>query len=377
LRLFRKVFLLLFLQKKKALLSFLDLMRVIIHIGPQKTGTSYMQRRLYQYRDRLDRHGIAYHLPPLTQAVEAGGPRPHFSDIGVLLAHGGFERFAGELALVRENRMETLVISTEYLSKLRVDQIKPLAALLTGDQVEIYAYCRRWSDRLPSAWWQRVSTGYGVPFPEWLERTLAEATQNWLVNESLLWQRWARIFGRERIHILSYDVLVEAGQDLADDFIFERLRYDGRALGPPKRREAHVRPVPLEVEVVRNLYRAADAQRFNLTSRIKHRMLEKLREDDMEPFRGMAGGKLLSVTIDDNDPVFAPSLAAMQGWSDRLVTANISPAFMRPQAKATKVVPPEALAGPEAQAAFAAMMVGAEKLAELPPPTEHRPKLTA
>ena len=348
-------------------------MRVILHIGPQKTGTSYMQKRLYQYRDRLDRHGFAYHLPPPPGATDpATAPRPHFSDLGLLLAHGGIERFAAELAHLREERMECLIVSTEYLSKHSAEQIKPLAALFAGDQVEIYAYCRRWSDRLPSAWWQRVSTGFATPFPAWLAETLATPARNALVNESLLWQRWARVFGRQHIHILSYDVLIEAGADLADDFLYTRLDFAGRALNPPKRREVHARPPPLEVEVIRNLFRAADAANFNLTSRIKHRMLERLRDDNMEPFRSMAGGALLTVPIDDNDPVFAESLAAMQKWSDRLVTSDIAPHFMLPQVKSSKVVPPEALAGAAAQAEFAALMVGAEKLAELPAPTEHR-----
>jgi hypothetical protein len=348
-------------------------MRVILHIGPQKTGTSYMQKRLFQYRDRLGRHGFAYHLPPTTGgADQTRAPRPQFSDLGVLLAHGGIERFAAELAHMRDEGTECLIVSTEYLSKLTAGQIKPLHALFAGDEVEIYAYCRRWSDRLPSAWWQRVSTGFAQPFPAWLAETLATPARNWLVNESLLWQRWARVFGREHINILSYDVLIGAGADLADDFLFNRLNFAGRALNPPKRREVHARPPPLEVEVIRNLFRAAAAQKFNLTSRIKHRMLERLRDDNMEPFRSMAGDALLTLPIDDNDPVFTESLAAMQTWSDRLVTRDIAPHFMLPQVKSTKVVPPEALAGAAAQAAFAALMVGAEKLAELPAPTEHR-----
>jgi hypothetical protein len=356
-------------------------MRVILHIGPQKTGTSYMQKRLFQYKTRLDRHKIVYHMPPpdgaarpeqapatvqpappappkrnavharpaplevevirnlyrvaqaqkltlvprtkhrilerlreadmqpfralagdamlsvpvddnddlfegsraamqqwsdrlatrdlaphfmlpqlkslqvlppdalagaaaqdafaaLLAAGEAPAepeqtpsrrPQGRFSDLGMLLSQGGIHRFASELAELRAQKVKSLIVSAEQLANLRADQIAPLRELFAGDDVHVYIYCRRWSDRLPSAWWQRVSTGFAQPFPDWLNDTLQNANRNWVVNESLLWQRWAHLFGRKHIHILSYDVLVRAGADLAEDFLFNRLHFAGQS----------------------------------------------------------------------------------------------------------------------------------------------------
>jgi hypothetical protein len=352
-----------FLQKRTVF--FVQLMpaatrlRVLLHIGPQKTGTSYMQSRFYHVRERLRRHGIAYHLPPEDSGLGRPGFPAQASDLGTLLLHGDMSRFAADVAAVREAGLKCLLISTEMLSKLKPEQIAPLGEIFAGDTVEVYAYCRRWSDRLPSHWWQQVSTGLTTPFPQWWARALSMGARNWLVNESLVWQRWANLFGRDTVHILSYDTLRAAGVDIADDFLHDRLRWTGRLNTGAPRRDVRTMPAALEIEVLRTLHVYAAEAGVRLTAACRHAALERLRLAQYEPFRSIAGDALDTVEIDDTGPLFADSRLAMQLWQDRLATSSLSPELMLARSKPYRFVPPEALQTDAARAAFGDLLQAA------------------
>ncbi len=333
------------------------ILRVVLHIGPQKTGTSYMQSRFHHVRARLRRHGIAYHLPPENAALGSPGLSAQASDLGTLLLQGDVSRFAADVAAVRAQGMTCLLISTELLSKLRPEQIAPLGEIFAGDEVEVYSYCRRWSDRLPSNWWQQISTGLTVPFPQWWARVLSNGARSWLVNESLVWQRWAKLFGRGAVNILSYDALRAGGVDIAEDFLHQRLRWAGRLSPVPRRRDVRTMPAALEIEVIRRLNEQAAGLDVRLTAASRNAVLERLRRSNYEPFRGIAGEAMQAIDIDDNGVLFAESRVAMQRWLDRLATTALSPELMLARSKPYRFVPPEALNTEAARAAFGDLLV--------------------
>ena len=341
-----------------------DPLRVIFHIGPHKTGTTYMQRRLFQLRSRLARHAITYHMPnrahlPLLEPVRVEGPAMQHSDIATRLTPALLGAFTDEVAEIRDSSQVCLVISSEALAKLSAEQLAPLKEIFARDQVEVYAYCRRWSDRLPSHWWQLVSTGLTTPFPQWLAGILKQGVTNRIVNESVLWQRWANLFGREAVHVLSYDALRMARVDIADDFLNARLRWGGKFMVPPRRKDMRTMPSALEMEVIRTLSVHAAAQGVAISYKMRNDILDRLREADFQPLRNIAAGNLQTMRIDDMDPVFAESLQAMKSWEDRLMTSALSPSILLPRVSQFRFVPPEALQQPAAEAVFSDLLVPA------------------
>jgi len=342
-----------------------DPLRVVFHIGPHKTGTTYMQRRFFQLRTRLARHGITYHMPnqahlPLHEPTRVAGPGTmQHSDIATRLTPALAGAVADEVAAIRASTQACLLISSEALAKPSAEQLAPLKEIFAKDQVEVYAYCRRWSDRLPSHWWQLVSSGLTTPFPEWLAATLKQGTRNRIVNESVLWQRWADLFGRDAVHILSYDALRAARVDIADDFLHTRLRWPGKYIVPPQRRDMRTMPSPLEMEVIRALSLYAASHSAAITPKMRSDTLDRLRAADFQPFRDIVGENLETLPIDDMDPVFDESRQAMKAWEDRLATTALSPNILLPRISNFRFVAPEALQQPAAQAAFGDLLVPA------------------
>jgi hypothetical protein len=330
-------------------------LRVALHIGPQKTGTSYMQLRMFHLRNRLAIWGIVYHVPESLPGLPPGTPI-HASNIGTLLLKGDLGAFTAQVAAIRAQGAACLVLSSELLSKLPPERIAPLREIFAGDEMEIYAYCRRWSERLPSHWGHQVSSGGTTPFPKWHADLMRRGARSWMVNESRLWQRWADLFGRDAINILSYDVLRDRQIDIADDFTQNRLGWPGQVHREALRKQVRVMPPPLEIEVIRSLHVYAGAQGIPLTMARQGDVLDALRAADFQPFRAIVEGKHKTITIDDTDPCFAPALQDMQAWEDRLVTRDLSPAFMLPRQAQFPFVPPHILGGAAANTAFGELL---------------------
>ena len=331
-------------------------LRVVIHIGPQKTGTTYLQRRLQHVRKRLEKSGIICHLPHDSERGLPGGARHRLAG---MLIDGSAGAFAQEVAEIRAQGWHCLLISSESLARRTRAQLAPLAEIFAPDQVEIYAYCRRWSDRLPSHWWQNIATGGTVPFPDWFGTVVNGGTGNSILNESLIWRNWAELFGRAAVHLISYDALRQREIDIADDFLHTRLHWPGKFHQPPPRKEVRKTPSPVEIEITRCLNLQAAAHGKALPGHRRRALLEALRVADFQPFRDMAGDAMQVIPINDADPSFVASRVAMQAWEDRLVTRTLSPNIVMPRATAYSFVPPEALNTAAASAAFGDLLKSA------------------
>jgi hypothetical protein len=352
-------------------------MRVLIHIGPQKTGTTYLQTRLFRLRKRLARDGIVWHLCTSADLGRKGKPRPRVgktSDLLDILADGRTEGFAQEVAQLRAAGTRCLVISAEGLSKLQPPKFAPLREILAPDQVEIYIYLRRWSERLPSSWWQQVAGGLSTPFADWLQAKIDDARRDPIVNQSILWRRWGKMFGRETVNILSYDAMRAAKMDLADDFLRNRIGWQGKMeLRSEPPREAHVRPTPLKVEAIRALNALAQEQGVQLTSRQRHHMYDSLDDAMMRRVAAVTEGEVTQLELDDAGPLFAIAREKMAPWKDRLATKSLFPDLIDPKVAHYPVMPASALQGPRARTLLGKILAAAAASPATAPPRPPRP----
>lgn len=127
-------------------------MKVVLHIGPHKTGTTSIQRFLHANARALKKRGIVY------PAAWDGGYNHH------VLAHGlrmpslyadTVCRIAKELEAASRNRMATLVLSSEMLVEEGAP-IDRLAEVFGGCELHVLAYIRRPDHQWASAYAQLV-----------------------------------------------------------------------------------------------------------------------------------------------------------------------------------------------------------------------------
>lgn len=199
-------------------------MRIVVHCGQPKTGTTALQVSMYLARDALARHGVCYPLGggPSAQTHKAIGPL--FLEPGHLtthLTHDGLRRRRPqELAAqadrtwesirreVVRTRPDVLVLSAETFCAIRTtDEAERMRDLLheLSDDVELCLYVRNPADRYQSGVRQAVrARGVFNPPTPLNVRTFLDSVE--------------AAFGRPAT-LRAYDRSVLVGGDIVADFL--------------------------------------------------------------------------------------------------------------------------------------------------------------
>jgi hypothetical protein len=171
-------------------------MRVIIHGGMFKTGTTSLQQSMYNNRISLERKGIVY---PETES------RQHSVLLNVRDPRWSPEKLRN-LALVSDStKASVLFLSGESATTLSQSQFNRLTACFEGWPVE-YIFCiRHWSTYLPSRWAQNCVRRDSQTFGEYLVHSLDPATEHIDTRFDLILSR-AVASGAEKVHAVSWDL---------------------------------------------------------------------------------------------------------------------------------------------------------------------------
>jgi hypothetical protein len=141
--------------------------RYLIHVGPHKTGTTYLQLRFDAARERLRHHGVAYPI-----AWSSADTEPSHRKLVVALREGRTDQLRSEFDRIERDDPEYVLISAEGLNHLQEPALALLKTLTRGQPVTVIFYCRRWSDLLPSLWQEKIKHGYDETFPEFFSLNL-------------------------------------------------------------------------------------------------------------------------------------------------------------------------------------------------------------
>lgn len=173
---------------------------LLLHIGPQKTGTTSVQVAMHRRREELREHGVDYpgrgtrlRAPvwALIGVPDETAPRP---------PRRRWERLVAEVAAARDRRV---CISTEDLGRVDGDLAREVVRGLGGDRVHVVAAARALGSLLPSQWQQRVRMRRTtLTFDQWLrvvlgpDRSAPEARNFWMPHDvGALVSRWVDAVG--------------------------------------------------------------------------------------------------------------------------------------------------------------------------------------
>jgi hypothetical protein len=192
--------------------------KVFLHVGAPKTGTTYLQDRLFLNRMSLARHGVKYPTgmreSMFLAAVDLTGIKwPGFED----MAKGEWE------ALVRRTKMSsgTVVLSHEVLAVAKPSRIRKAAEDLAGSELHVVLTARDIGRQL-AADWQEGLKMYGTKSFRRYLREVAESDPR--TSKIWFWRaqhlprvlsNWGAIVPPERIHLI---VLPRSRGDVWDMF---------------------------------------------------------------------------------------------------------------------------------------------------------------
>lgn len=180
--------------------------QVYLHIGAPKTGTTYLQDRLFRNARTLARHGV--HFPGRSPFVDPtlfhfraaldvldqdwGGPAGH--------AVGSWD------ALMRRvrRRSGTVVISHEIFAPSPPDYVRKVKRDLEGAELHIVYTARDLARQVPASWQESIKQGRQWSFRRYLRRIQADKT--WFYRSFDLPQvlsTWGAGMSPERVHVVT------------------------------------------------------------------------------------------------------------------------------------------------------------------------------
>lgn len=217
----------------------------IIHIGPHKTGSTYLQNHLTGNRAALIGRGILYPREWTTPEI----PWCH-AELPKLLQRDDYASVERTFAGLKSVGWPTVVLSSEDLSSLGEDRLR-FVRECTGTDVEIVFFARRWSELLQSHSQEHIRQGGTKPLPEFIAPILANPFGSEAVNFCLVLDRFANVFGLSRLKVLSYNNILQRGENLFSYFAAKVLGVDDLPVLSEKR--AHTSLSIENIEVVRVL----------------------------------------------------------------------------------------------------------------------------
>jgi hypothetical protein len=187
--------------------------QIIVHIGPHKTGTTYLQITLHALRYTLLERGV--YVP---SCWEAAPGLPSHMQLVWAVRKRDLTLIRHQIQEILARRPRYLVISCEALSRLDQGQIAQLRRLFGPAPAQVVYYVRRWPERLPSLWQETVKFGHTATFPEFLAEQLTRHGDSELRDISTI-DKFATVFGASHVKVVSYNQLVESDIDIAGHFL--------------------------------------------------------------------------------------------------------------------------------------------------------------
>jgi hypothetical protein len=182
--------------------------RLYVHIGLQKTGTTYLQAVMLGNRDQLASQGVALMPPTKKEAFQLmlavrDRYQPGRDPASVVDA---LSRFETRLARSSAPRM---LLSQESLSAARPAQVKRFLAACEGVEVHVVLTVRDLARSVPSAWQQDLKAGRTATYRRYLRRLQGMERKGsgghpWIqLDPPAVLARWAAELPEGRIHVVT------------------------------------------------------------------------------------------------------------------------------------------------------------------------------
>jgi hypothetical protein len=293
--------------------------KFIIHAGPPKTASTYLQTALRAMAPALRERGVWYPELWWTQPGHS-----NHAELFWAINEGRAETMRDAFERLRATDADTVVLSCEGFAGMRPRHLRDLRDLIAGHETEIVYYCRRWSDLIPSQWQESIKAGKIETFPELVARIHVNPSRLPL-NFGLTLDRLREEFGNAAIKLISLSNLFDAKQDMARHFCTEILGQPD--LAPPKEGERVNESMTMQTAELLRCLNVTRVQRGAEPDRRNFVLLNRFRNDATVKDAVTTLGHGMNdssgtIELDDASPILRETY-------DRISAANL-PALLNP-----------------------------------------------
>ncbi|MGR3717014.1 MAG: hypothetical protein ACU0B1_09740 [Thermohalobaculum sp.] len=187
--------------------------KFVLHVGPHKTGSTYLQSRLSQNHALFKQQRIDI---PTDWEDDPGNP-----------SHSGIRKLMASDREALKRRFEDwiksdfnfVVISSEDMAAFSPEALRYLGDILRGQDFTVVYYVRSWPQLLASSWAESVVHGGLVGLPEFVLDHILDPWQCQYIAPGVNVDRFVDALGEDHVRLVSYDSVISSGSDLFDHFV--------------------------------------------------------------------------------------------------------------------------------------------------------------
>ena len=243
-------------------------MRILLHIGTDKTGSTAIQRHIALNQEWLASHSVFVPLPDL-----------HGGNAQVDALLNGFppdkvSQLIKELAAAEQRGLQVAILSWEGMNFYSAAEIKHLGNILSGHELVVLVYLREQADIIQTGLLQQhkslkarltvaaVGNPQSLPERNRVQRFFRSATRDYF----RLLRRWQQALPRARLLARIYDRELLVNRNVVDDFI-EQL---GLQVDDSFKRSSEDSNISLDVEsaLLINRWQQSDLQADDLQRKV-------------------------------------------------------------------------------------------------------------
>lgn len=185
-------------------------MRIVIHGGIFKTGSTSLQQLLHNNRDLLAKEGIIYPFNEIGQ---------HSYILNVRNPEWDAKHLQSIALDAEEKKAEILLLSGESVSALSFSHFKQLTACFESWTTE-YVFCfRHWASYLPSRWKQNCKRRDSQTFEEYLNHVTNPELAHFDLRYDLILSR-AIASGAKEVRSVSWDNAIKENGSSVPETLF-------------------------------------------------------------------------------------------------------------------------------------------------------------
>lgn len=171
--------------------------KLVVHVGPHKTGTTYIQSLLHENRKKLLSNNIIY---PDVYFLYLG----HHYLLNELNGNAD-ENIIRSIVYDVVGGVETCIISSENFINLTKKGLQKLKSIFSGVEITFVVYSRCPSIRLVSRWHELVKQGSYQSMESYFTQLLFKPMQSREINLAHYLNDLVNIFGKESIKLVDYE----------------------------------------------------------------------------------------------------------------------------------------------------------------------------
>jgi hypothetical protein len=268
----------------------------IFHVGPHKTGSTYLQDSFLMSQNDLTERKIVYPAQWLEESSAHHALVRQVKRRNMDLLQPAFSDFS--------STESTILISSEDFSDLSVDDWRVISALVARHQVTFVFYCRRWSELLPSGWQEDIRQGSSANFPEFYAPRIGNPFSNNLFNYSLCLDAISAVFGKDSVKLISYSNLRDKNVDIFEHFVRAILTIEN--FRAPTPRIVNKSFELGDVEIIRALNSIQQLETGHSTPQMRDRYLAAKQYLRLANLLAAVGACVTSLSINENSAVLRP-----------------------------------------------------------------------